>query len=545
MAKRREERSPLALIRLLLPLACLVAAPPVASTTPLSVVHTVNDLWHSLAMTAAQQAVAAVRKSASVELDLVNVPMDTFQVMVGRQHQLAVEIEGITYNLLVGNEAEALQEARRRAATSASASSSPASAGASASSAAAAAPALPGSAAQSSALSATVASGSAEVAPLKLFTGTAGSRGPRSLELPAATLAGPLELLLSEPEGVAVYTPLPADVGGPVRRVVVEAGATVTIAGLRRVALRKPLDLPRLPGQYLAEAYAQMQLGTAEEGFENSPGIMYLAAEFRKRALKAANGTLGGEGAGKGKKGSAPKPPELLLSFEVETIAPGALTISSVPELPAGQGAPRAAPRLRVKRQPGGTVELSLRQGEVAPVDAGIDYAALSHVWAWPLPHMPAASWLPYETLLRSVLAAHPFHLDSVINKGIGMRLTQSAIQGVHLLAFDMEVRATAPRPAELDGTPFEWNERPLEIWEAIVQVHPRSADAASGKKADAGGPGYTFVPLTAQKKASFQNTLAVSRSALLLSLTNGDNSTALPDSGYDQHEVGLAAYAP
>ncbi len=37
---------------------------------------------------------------------------------------------------------------------------------------------------------------------------------------------------------VSIFTPHAADVGGPVSRVVVEAGATVRLAGLRRVALR-------------------------------------------------------------------------------------------------------------------------------------------------------------------------------------------------------------------------------------------------------------------------------------------------------------------
>ena len=54
---------------------------------------------------------------------------------------------------------------------------------------------------------------------------------------------------------------------------------------------------------------------------------------------------------------------------------------------------------------------------------------ALARPWAWPLPHTAAASWLPYESLLRSVLAAHPFNVEAVVKRGIAMRLTKSSIQ--------------------------------------------------------------------------------------------------------------------
>lgn len=36
---------------------------------------------------------------------------------------------------------------------------------------------------------------------------------------------------------------------------------------------------------------------------------------------------------------------------------------------------------------------------------------------AWPLPHVDMAAYVPYETLLRSILAAHPFNMDRVARK--------------------------------------------------------------------------------------------------------------------------------
>ncbi|KXZ42057.1 hypothetical protein GPECTOR_214g439 [Gonium pectorale] len=261
--------------------------------------------------------------------------------------------------------------------------------------------------------------------------------------------------MLSEPEPVGVYSPLAADVGGPVRRIVAEPGVTVRVSGLKRVSLRRPLDLPRLPGQYLAETYAQGLLGEPEEGFESAPGIMYLASEG-----------------------------------------------------PATQS-------------------------------KDVNPAALARMWAWPMPHTDSSAWLPYETVLRSVLASHPFNMDSVIKRGIGLRLTKSTIQGVHLISFDMEVRARQPRPEELEDSPMEWNERPLEIWEAVVQVQPKASDGGSG----AGS--YVFVPLSVKRKHSYQNTMTLSRSAVLMALTGGRNTSQAASNGYDQLDLGIAANAP
>ncbi|EFJ48466.1 hypothetical protein VOLCADRAFT_90713 [Volvox carteri f. nagariensis] len=551
----REGFLPHALIQLLFLTSLLVVHVPAGYATPISMVQTVNDLWSSLAMRAAKETIAAV--------------------LVGRQHHLGLEVDGVTYDLLLGNEQEAVQEARKRATAAAATAAAAGAAAAAAASAASvadgvvpAAQALPAAvpreptASTSTSTSAdavdkpstsaaavpSVVSGSQEVALLQLFNGP---RSSRSLELPETTLAGPLELLLPVPEPVSIYSPLAADVGGPVRRVVIDTGVTVRVAGLRRVSLRRPLDLPRLPGQYLAEVYAQVATGEAEEGFGSAPGIVYLAEQIRKSAESAANSSShsGREAGARGKQGAP-----AVLSLEVETVAPGALTLTSAPELPPPYAA-AAAPRLKVRRLAGGSVELSLRQGQLTPADT-FNPAAVSRVWAWPLPHTDSSSWLPYETLLRSILASHPFNVDKVIRRGIGLRLTKSSIQGTHLIAFDMEVRARSPRPPELEGAPYEWNEMPLEIWEAVVQVQPQGQTHTQAAAAEGGsttttsaaaGEGFRFVPLHAKRKQTFQNTLTMSRSAMILALTGGVNATVGgPDGdGYDQVELGLAANAP
>jgi hypothetical protein len=46
---------------------------------------------------------------------------------------------------------------------------------------------------------------------------------------------------------------------------------------LKGISLRKPLELPQLPKSYLAEVYAHMKIGEPEPGFENAPGMLFLA----------------------------------------------------------------------------------------------------------------------------------------------------------------------------------------------------------------------------------------------------------------------------
>lgn len=48
-----------------------------------------------------------------------------------------------------------------------------------------------------------------------------------------------------------------------------------------------------------------------------------------------------------------------------------------------------------------------LLQGQLSTTDSadggagGFNAAALSHVWAWPLPHLDTSAWLPYEQVRR------------------------------------------------------------------------------------------------------------------------------------------------
>lgn len=68
------------------------------------------------------------------------------------------------------------------------------------------------------------------------------------LSLPEVTLTGPLELVLPEPQAVSVYLPHASDVG-VVRRVLLSSGATVRLAHMRAITLRRPVKMPNLPGQ--------------------------------------------------------------------------------------------------------------------------------------------------------------------------------------------------------------------------------------------------------------------------------------------------------
>jgi hypothetical protein len=112
-------------------------------------------------------------------------------------------------------------------------------------------------------------------------------------------------------------------------------------------------------------------------------------------------------------------------------------------------------PRLRLKKQQDGTLEITLRDADAAAAAAataqaaalpdGVPPSALApKAWAWPLPLIGVSDWVPYESLLRSILAAHPLTLQKGLNQGLALRLTKSSIKGVSLIHFDMELKAPA-----------------------------------------------------------------------------------------------------
>lgn len=143
-------------------------------------------------------------------------------------------------------------------------------------------------------------------------------------------------------------------------------------------------------------------------------------------------------------------------------------TGSTVTILAARQPGEQQAPKLRLKKLPDGTLDVSLRDSEAAEVAAaaaaaaaqpgGIAPGALApKVWAWPLPLVGLQDWVPYETLLRSILAAQPLQaLQRELQKGVALRLTKSSVTGVSLVHFDMELagpvdaQAPAVMPADM-----------------------------------------------------------------------------------------------
>lgn len=350
----------------------------------LSVVQSIDRLWNDVATNAAQATLKALRAQSGVDVTLTDVPMDSFQVYVGRQHQLGIEIDGVQYEVILGSDLDLEKEKK----------------------------ALPGSKLDSGPSS----SGSFGLVPRDYM-----QERELSFELPEVTLSGPMELVLQQSGPISLYTPLAVDVGS-IRRLLVAQGVTVTVQGLRSISLRRPVDLPSLPAQYLAEAYAHAKLGEPEPGFERSPGILYLATKLRGMAVNS----------------SLP-----LLSFEVVPAFPGGLVVMSSPQFYH-----EAAPRLKVKKLKDGTVELTMRPDQVSTGPPNL--AALAHTWAWPLPHVDLSQWVPYESLLRGMITAMPFKIDKINKKGIPLRLTKSNIKGVSLVHFDMVV--TRPLPGDQEG---------------------------------------------------------------------------------------------
>eukprot|EP00882_Tetradesmus_deserticola_P019295 GHRQ01020758.1.p1 GENE.GHRQ01020758.1~~GHRQ01020758.1.p1 ORF type:complete len:156 (+),score=33.76 GHRQ01020758.1:268-735(+) len=71
----------------------------------LTVVKSINDIWGNVAMQAAEATLKAIQKQTGLkELSLRDVPMDSFQVYIGRQHHLAIEVAGQQYELVLNNQ---------------------------------------------------------------------------------------------------------------------------------------------------------------------------------------------------------------------------------------------------------------------------------------------------------------------------------------------------------------------------------------------------------------------------------------------------------
>jgi hypothetical protein len=74
-----------------------------------------------------------------------------------------------------------------------------------------------------------------------------------------------VELVFSRVTDLSLFLPHVTDVPRA-RRLLIAPGAALTLRQLRRISLRKSIELPKLPGSYLAEVYAHKKLGEAEPG---------------------------------------------------------------------------------------------------------------------------------------------------------------------------------------------------------------------------------------------------------------------------------------
>lgn len=435
---------------------------------PLSVLSRVDQIWSDVAQQAAEETVRTLTRKTGLSLRIKNVPRDRFQVFVGRQHKLALEVDGVTYEVVLNSEADRGDPKDALPGSQVL-------------------PALPGN----------------EVLDPWQYQ-------QRRIALPEVTLAGPVELLLTPPCGISAYIPHLAEVS-EVRRILLAAGVTVRLIGLKSITLRRPVTLPTLPGSYLAEAIATAVLGRPEPGFENAPGALYLSKELYQRALNRSS---------TGKQGP-------LLSFLVEPGGGGSgISLMTASEVPDGKG-----PRLKLKKREEGTLDISLRD-QVVPSDKG-----LTHPWAWPLPHVNMSHWIPYESLLRGILASKAFDMKRVQQEGIALKLKESSVSGVSLLHFDMDLIGE-----DLSGDPTGANiletfltegdakqySSTFEKWEALVQV-----------KEKAGG-GLEYIPVSVQRKDAYYSTLTLAPGAMKLLSGGGAGDMT----GYESYDLGIARNA-
>jgi hypothetical protein len=107
----------------------------------------------------------------------------------------------------------------------------------------------------------------------------AGSIWERALDedavLPDFTLAGPLELWMPGRQDVTLHLPHPV-LERRVSRLVLTAGAAVTVHGAQRLALFgpfSPLALPALPDGYLANVWGRSVNGTAPAAADSLSGV--------------------------------------------------------------------------------------------------------------------------------------------------------------------------------------------------------------------------------------------------------------------------------
>lgn len=109
--------------------------------------------------------------------------------------------------------------------------------------------------------------------------------------------------------------------------------------------------------------------------------------------------------------------------------------------LSARQPGERKAPKLRLKKVQDGTLEVTLRDPDEAAAATAAAAAAAQpggvapgtvapKTWAWPLPLVGLQDWVPYESLLRSILAAQPMrNVQQGLEKGVGLKLTRSSVR--------------------------------------------------------------------------------------------------------------------
>lgn len=221
-----------------------------------------------------------------------------------------------------------------------------------------------------------------------------------------------------------------------------------------------------------------------------------------------------------------------LLSLEIVPAGTGLTVLSASME--PGNSSP---PKLKVKKllQHGAgsrAIELSLRPGQVA--------SKRPEVWqpppplTWPLVDVPAAQWVPYESLLRGILTSHPFNFEQVSQRGIALRLTKANVTGISFLKFNMQLTGQVQPPMAVSlpepimQATADSAQGTLQTWEVYVQLGSRPDGSVS------------YTPIKAERKEVLFSTVTVSSLSLLLS---GNESLPTP-LGYESSSMGIAQHA-
>jgi hypothetical protein len=395
--------------------------------------------------------------------------------------------------------------------------------------------------------------------------------------LPDFSLEGPLDLYFTPPADLQLWLPHSVEAGIQ-KRIMLRAGAALTVRGARSVQLRRALDLPNIS---LSDF---VQFALEDKDKHQAAGLMHLATGLREKAtlqmnktegktpaligleIEFADGSGGGGGGGGGGKGKKQ--------------ANGQGTLFAAPDEHG------ALQRLRVKRIVGdGALEISVRKAgnSESAVSSGngrmtveaskalVQLARPGSPYVWPFRSASPETVTSYEHLLRELLSRQIFSASAKMKKEstakadgaavapeLALKLHRSSSTAAFLLKMDLAVirkpieestakinqkeskKARKEKENDAPSTPGQLlqltqskyhqgdhsDARPQrEVYSAVVKIE---GSAREGLRFSPVGP-LKLVEQTLEKTVTFSREAALSQVAGELGMGVLSNASMLP----------------